>query len=303
MNQLHERRELRAIALVLGAALCFASLSVIVLLALRTGTELLVVLQWRFGLAAFVLLMIVRERAMLPARRWMPLVVIGMIGQFAVTFVNLSALNFIRPAALTFLFFTYPAWVVAGAAMFGWAPLDRRRALAIGLALTGVAIMLRPGSQDLLDPRGVALGLAAALLYAAYLPTLSKVQTGVPPLVAAFYVILGATISYAIASLLFAEQQLPASVQAWQLIGVLAIISTVVPFGLLIAGVSVLGAVKTSIAGTAEPFFTSLLAVLLLGDALRPATIGGGALIAAAVVLNARAMPRPRIAEPPAAAH
>ena len=65
----------------------------------------------------------------------------------------------------------------------------------------------------------------------------------------------------------------------------LSIIGTVIAFGTLIAGLRVLGPVRTSIVSTVEPFFTAMLGVLLLDETLTAATIVGGAMIAAAVII------------------
>jgi drug/metabolite transporter (DMT)-like permease len=43
--------------------------------------------------------------------------------------------------------------------------------------------------------------------------------------------------------------------------------------------------VRTSIVATIEPFFTTLLGVMLLGETMTRGTIVGGALIASAVLL------------------
>ena len=270
------------------SALCFGAISILVLLALRTGMSLLELMQWRFVVAAVIVAVALRGHVRAARSRWLPLLLVGAVGQAAVTFVSLSALQFIRPAAMSFLFFTYPAWLATGAAMTGKVPFTRARAVALVLALSGVTIMLRPGSAELLDLRGVALGLLAALLYALYLPALSRFQTGLAPATSAFYVILGAALSFALAATLFTPQTVPHGTTVWLLIGLLAVVGTVLSFAFLVAGVAILGAVKTSVVGTAEPFFTAVLAAVILGDPIRLTTIAGGSLIAAAVVVTAR---------------
>lgn len=277
------------------SALCFGAISILVLLALRTGISLVELMQWRFAVAGAILALLLRGQLRAPRSLWLPLFMIGAVGQAAVTFVSLSALQFIRPAAMSFLFFTYPAWLATGAALAGREPFTRARILALGLALSGVTIMLRPGSAELLDLRGVALGLLAALLYAAYLPALSRFQTGLAPATSAFYVILGAALSFVLAATLFTPQALPRGVTAWLLIALLAVVATVLSFALLVAGVAILGAVKTSVVGTAEPFFTAILAAIILGDPIRLTTIAGGSLIAAAVVVTARGAARAKV--------
>ena len=65
----------------------------------------------------------------------------------------------------------------------------------------------------------------------------------------------------------------------------LALVSTVIAFLTLIKGLAVLGPVRTAIIATVEPFFTATLGILVLGNQLSTATLVGGILIAAAVLL------------------
>ena len=65
----------------------------------------------------------------------------------------------------------------------------------------------------------------------------------------------------------------------------LSLFSTVMAFATLVAGLRVLGPVRTSIIATIEPFFTLLLGALFLGERITAGTFAGGALIAAAVIL------------------
>jgi drug/metabolite transporter (DMT)-like permease len=51
------------------------------------------------------------------------------------------------------------------------------------------------------------------------------------------------------------------------------------------AGLHVLGPVRTSIISTVEPFFTAILGAAILEQALSLAVIAGGALIAVAVII------------------
>jgi len=136
-----------------------------------------------------------------------------------------------------------------------------------------------------LNPIGVILALASALLYSAYLPALGQVQKGVPALLATFLLITGAAISFVTAALFASELFIPGSIPVWVNILLLAFVSTVIAFSSLIKGLSVLGSVRTAIIATVEPFFTAILGVLVLGNQFSTATLIGGVFIAAAVFL------------------
>ena len=139
--------------------------------------------------------------------------------------------------------------------------------------------------MEKLNPIGVGLALASALLYSIYLPALEYVQEGVPAMFATFLLILGAAITFVIAAALTRELFIPRDTSVWVNIVLLAVVSTVIAFSALIKGLSVLGPVRTAIIATVEPFFTAILGMLVLGNQLGAATIIGGVLIAAAILI------------------
>jgi drug/metabolite transporter (DMT)-like permease len=158
------------------------------------------------------------------------------------------------------------------------------RIIALALALAGVAIMVGVPTEKL-NPIGVLLALGSGLLYSVYLPALEHVQEGIPPIIATFLLIAGAATAFVIAALVSGELFLPAGAAVWSEILVLALVSTVIAFLTLIKGLAVLGPVRTAIIATVEPFFTATLGILVLGNQLGTATLVGGILIAAAVLL------------------
>jgi drug/metabolite transporter (DMT)-like permease len=152
------------------------------------------------------------------------------------------------------------------------------------LALVGVTIMVGAPTERL-NPIGVALALGSALLYSVYLPALEHVQDGIPALLSTFLLIAGAAMSFAVAALLAGELFIPRGAAVWSNIFLLALVSTVIAFSTLIKGLSVLGPVRTAIIATVEPFFTAILGALVLGNQFGGATLIGGVLIAAAVLV------------------
>jgi drug/metabolite transporter (DMT)-like permease len=199
--------------------------------------------------------------------------------------VSLHALEYISVGPLAFLFYTYPAWVALLAAIRKTERLSLVRIVALGLALIGVAAMVGAPSAETLNPIGVALALASALLYAIYLPSLGYLQSKVPAAVATLLVVLGAATSFIVTALFIGQFQFPKGAAAWTNIALLALVSTVVAFFTLIKGLARLGPVRTSIIATIEPFFTAILGAAVLGNRLTAATAFGGVLIASAVLL------------------
>jgi drug/metabolite transporter (DMT)-like permease len=276
----------RATLLIVVSAFSFGSISVLTVLTTSAGVPLLTAMAWRYVLGAVLLVSVVQIKRItsIPKRRIIQLMLIGGVGQALITYLSLHALEYIAVGPLAFLFYTYPAWVALLAAVRRTEKLTPVRVLALILALAGVTIMVGAPTEKL-DPIGVTLALASALLYSAYLPALANVQKDIPALLSTFLLIIGAAISFVMAALFAGELFLPKGTAVWSNIFVLALVSTVIAFSSLIKGLSVLGPVRTAIIATVEPFFTAILGALVLANQFGVANLIGGILIATAVLV------------------
>jgi len=284
----------RATLLIVVSALSFGSISVLTVLVTRAGVPLLTAMAWRYVIGATLLLVIigVNQLGSIPRQRLVQLLFIGGFGQALITYLSLHALDYIPVGPLAFLFYTYPAWVALLAALRRTEKLTPVRAIALTLALVGVTLMVGGPSTDKLNSIGVILALGSALLYSVYLPSLEHIQRGIPALVSTFLLVTGAAVTFVVAALVAHELYLPTTLPVWSNIIVLALVSTVIAFSTLIKGLSVLGTVRTAIIATVEPFFTAILGVTVLGNQMTIATLLGGVLIAAAVLLIQRSSTR-----------
>lgn len=293
----------RATALVLLAACCFGSVVVLTAVAQRAGASLGTVIFWRYLLGAGLLVFVAGgpRRAWVGGRDGLRMLVIGGGGQAAVAWISLTALDYIPAATLGFLFYTYPAWVAIIAAARGTERLDATRIVALVLSLAGILLMVGSPWAAPMHPLGVALALGSALLYAFYIPIIGAVTSGRPPAVGAAHVTFGVALIAILAAPIIG---FPAAMspRAWGAVAVLAVFATAIAFIAFLRGLAVLGAVRTSIISTVEPFWTAILAAVLLGQQFRLATVAGGALIAVAVLLLQRRPRGPSTAPLPAAA-
>ncbi|MFN2324865.1 MAG: DMT family transporter [Gemmatimonadales bacterium] len=272
-------------AAALGAALGFASVSIITSLALAEDLPLAGVLTWRYALASVMLLgWLAATGWEVPSRRDLPrLLIIGGVGQGIIVYLALSSLKFITPATLGFLFFTFPAWVAIVQAVRGAEALNRRRVLALALALLGVVVMVGAPQAADLDWRGVSLALGAAFLYGLFIPLLRWLQADNSITLTTTWTKIGAALMHVAVWGWQGGVTASLSGRAWLLIGALAFFSTVLPSLFFLKAINVIGPVRTAIVSTVEPFLTALLAVLILSQGLTITTIIGGALIGAAV--------------------
>jgi drug/metabolite transporter (DMT)-like permease len=286
----------KATWLVVLAACAFGSIPLFAILATRDGATLLPVLTWRYALAVGVLALvagrgiIARENMV---RSW-PLVVFAGGAQAAIAYLSLSALEYISAATLSFLFYTYPGWVAAIAAVRRTEPLTPVRLGALALSLTGIVVMVGSPWAAPTPLPGLLLALGSAVMYAIYVPAVARMQQGIAPAAAATYISVGASLTYLVigaATGALGNLLLPGM---WAWLGAigLALVSTVFGFIAFLRALPVLGSVRTAIICTVEPFYTAVAASLLFGQRLTASTVVGGVLIAAAVGLLQRGAAR-----------
>jgi drug/metabolite transporter (DMT)-like permease len=282
--------ERRATGLILLSACAFGSLATAVTLAERQGVALIALMAWRYALAAPLLVLAAGGlRALrIPRRDALTLLLLGGTGQMVITTMSFSSLQWLTAAQLGFLFYTYPAWVALFMALGGVEPLTRGRVAALGLALAGITMMVgRPWASAIPAP-GLWLALGSAAIYAAYIPLLHRLRGPHSAAVASTYVISGAALTLsgwsAAQGTLFGHMT-PAM---WGLALACAVIGTVVAFITFLRGLEVLGAVRTAILSTVEPFWNAVLAAVVLRQPITPMTVAGGTVIMAAIVLLQR---------------
>ena len=275
------------LAYTLLAATGFASVSILTAAAVATGLTLTTVLTWRYVLAAVVLTIWVGARGYprIPPREMLRFVALGGFGQALLVYLALASLAYIPAATLAFLFYTYPAWVAVAQAVRGAERLDGRRALALACSFGGIAVMVGRPAAGAIDPRGVALALGAAIVYGAYIPMMRALQKDHPVAPTSAYAKIGSALAFLVASVAdrsFTAQLTP---NAWGLIALLTVGSTVLPGVFFMMGLVRLGPVRTAVVSSVEPFLTALLAAMVLDQPLTGASLVGGAAIVAAVSL------------------
>ena len=280
----------RATIQILLAALGFGAISILTVIATqRGGATLISVLAWRYLLATITLIVLGGgvSKLRIPPGQALAILLLGGGGQTLVALLALSALRFIPASTLGFLFYTFPAWVALFGIVRRTEHLDMRRAMALLLALAGIAVMVGVPSGAAGSLTGVVMALASAVAFALYIPLLERLQKGITPAAASTYLCAGASVILVSIGAFSGAFHIDMSATAWVAILGLAIISTSAAFVLFLRGLAVLGPLRTAIISTVEPFFTAVLAAIVLAQPLTAATVAGGAMVATAVVLLA----------------
>lgn len=283
-------RDRRAAGLVLVAACAFGSLPIGVALATNAGVALIALMAWRYGIAAPLLVLAAGgpARVLIPVRRAVALLLLGGGGQTLITYLTFSSLEWLSVAQLGFLFYTYPAWVAVIAAVAGIERLTPTRIGALVVALGGITMMVgTPWSAALPFP-GVVRALGGAVIYAAYIPLLHRMRGPLDAAVASAWVISGAALVFGAWAIARRELFTGMTPSIWIIAIAAAGISTTVAFITFLRGLEVLGAVRTAILSTVEPFWSALFAALVLGQPIGKMTLAGGFMIMVAIVLLQR---------------
>jgi drug/metabolite transporter (DMT)-like permease len=250
-------------------------------------------MTWRYALAAPLLVAVAGAAAVVrvPPRRAIALLVLGGGGQTLVTWLSLSALEWLPAASLGFLFYTYPAWVAVFAAIAGTERLTLPRIIALSIALAGITLMVGAPWDLALPLPGVLRALGSAVIYALYIPLLHRLRGPLDAAAASAWIIAGAAVIFAISAAAQGALVATMTPATWAIALALAGYGTVVAFVTFLRGLARLGPVRTAIFSTAEPFFTAALAALILTQPLGAGTIAGGACVVAAILLLQRATP------------
>jgi drug/metabolite transporter (DMT)-like permease len=275
----------------LASAAAFGAMGVFGKLAYDEGATVGTLLATRFVLAAGLFWLLLacargaRELRSVSRRDAGLALALGAVGYGAQAGGYFAALERLDASLLSLLVYAFPVIVTVMAVALRREPASGRTAVALGLASTGLVLVLAGAAAGALDPLGTALGLGVAIVYAVYVLSSEGVAARVGPLALSTLVCTGAALTLTLAG--FAGGDLdPGGVSpagfAW--LGGLAVVSTVGAIALFFAGLRRVGPTAASILSTLEPVVTVGLAFAAFGESLGPAQLAGGALVLLAVL-------------------
>jgi drug/metabolite transporter (DMT)-like permease len=277
-------REREGLLLCLLSAAGFAAMPIFARQAYATGIELTPLLALRFVMAAAMLwaLVLLRRRPLGSPRGLALGAALGFGGYALQAGLYFGAIQRIDVGLASLLLYAYPSFVTLAAFALRRESPTRRKLGALGLASSGVILVLA-GGTGAIDPVGAAMALACAGFYTVFILGSERASAKVPAVPFAASVATGAAVTFAIAALFTGGVQASGEGVMWA--AVIALVSTVIPIVLFTAGLARVGASTTAIASAVEPALTVALAWLVLGETLGPFQLAGGALVLSAVVL------------------
>lgn len=287
-----KREWLKGLALMALSASSFGTLAIFARQAYAAGADPPTVLFLRFSIAAMVMVGVMLARGLPWPRGKLlaALLALGGLGYVGQSLAFFTALTLAPASLVALLLYLYPVMVTLAARVMFKEPLGPRKLGALGLALAGTALTIGPaaGGQQGIAPLGIALGVAASVIYSVYIIAGSTVTPRAGPIPSSTVIMGAAALVYGV--IVAARGPVfPAGPGGWLAVAGIALISTVVAIVAFFAGMERIGPVNTSTLSAVEPVVTVILAALILRETIAPLQVAGGALILAAVVLLARA--------------
>ena len=185
----------------IASAAAFGAMGVFGKLAYGEGATVGTLLAVRFGLAALLFWALIAGRGALrglPRRDVALGLGLGAGGYALQAGCYFTALERIDASLLSLLLYTFPAIVAVAAVALGRERLDARKVAALALASGGLVLVVAGAGAGALDPLGAGLGLAAALVYSAYILVSQPLAARIRPDVLATLVCTGAAVSLAL---------------------------------------------------------------------------------------------------------
>jgi len=252
-----------------------------------------------FAGLAVVLLATRPESLRVERREWPLLVAFGLVGLVGVQLLYLKAIDRLPVGIAVLIEYLAPVLVALHASFVLGKRLGRGLWLALGLVLTGLAVMVDIFSGGgSLSGAGLVYGLLAAGAYAFYIVV---TEHGIPrrPAVATICIGFGiGSVFWAVAApwwrfpwhLMGQGVSLQGrldgvSVPLIVLIAWVVVLGTLIPFALLVSALHVLPAARVALLSTWEPVAGGLIAWAWLGEALTAVQLAGAALVLGGILV------------------
>lgn len=220
--------------------------------------------------------------------------VIGIFGIAAAQFFYLFAISKISVAAAILLHYTGPLFIVLYKVIFAREKLKATTVMAMAATLAGCALVVEAYNPQalMLNRVGVVGGLLAAVAFAVYSLLSEYGMRRYPPWTVLVYALLFAALGWNILHAPLVAFRTDHSLQEWGWIAFIALIGTILPFGLYFKGIHLIRSTHAAITATLEPVTAGLIAYLLLDEIMGPLQILGGVIVLAAIIwLQSRPQP------------
>jgi drug/metabolite transporter (DMT)-like permease len=247
-------------------------------------------LLWRYALALLPLAAAIAMARLDFVAAWRRgawrIAAIGMTLGAAQTLCFWESIKTLETSVAVLLFYTYPAITLALDRLVFKQKLRPIAVLCVAVILLGAALITGPGLRGgTIDLRGLLWALPSPFTYAVYLAVVTIQLRRYPPLIGGALLYLGMGATFGVAAS-FAGLDVPHAAGTWLLLAFIAIGPGALTITLFSYSAPRLGPSSYAIIANTELVTVVAVGILLLGEAVTPARLIGGALIVAGIATH-----------------
>jgi drug/metabolite transporter (DMT)-like permease len=204
-----------------------------------------------------------------------------------VTGSYLYTISKIQVAAAILIQYLAPIFVAIYAMLFWKERPTFVKIAALFLAFGGCFLVVGGYNLALLQMNllGILGGLTSAITFAGYSLLGERAMHRYRPWTVIFYALAFSALTWHVVYPPFTYIRAGYGLAQWGWIFYIAVVGTILPFGLFFAGINYLRSTRASITATLEPIFAGFLAFILLGERLLLLQVIGGSMVILAIVL------------------
>jgi drug/metabolite transporter (DMT)-like permease len=281
----------RGFAYVVLAAVCWAAGGSASKFLFNNGITPFQMVQLRLTIATAILALwlLCRSRNLLKieGKDVFYFLVLGTLGMAAVNITYLFAISRLNVAVAILLEYLASIFIALYAVVFMRDRLTALTKLAIICAVSGCYLVVGAYNINILNLNlaGIISGLLAALAFAWWSVHGEYGMRRYNPWTVLFFAMLVATVEWNILHPPMESLLHVYTVEIWFWILFIAIIGTILPFGLYYEGINLIRSTRASITSTLEPIMAGIFAFFFLNEVMEPLQLLGGGLVIAAVIM------------------
>ncbi len=255
----------------------------------KDGLDVSTVLSIRFGVSGLILvaLCLVRRASPVPVRReWLSIFLLGAIGYMVESSFFFSGLARGSAAAVTLIFYVYPALVTLVEAVRSRRRPTNRVVGTLAFSVGGCALVAGAGGRVDIAALGVVFALCSAVTFASFVTIGSRISEQSDAMVTGAWIALGASASFSVRAIV--GEGYAATAGHWPvLLGNGA--ANALAFWMMFTALGLLGPARASVVLTLEAVFTVILATTVLHESITAIQLVGAVAVLAAAVSVAAA--------------
>ena len=227
------------------------------------------------------------RRLRLPAADIRDTFLIGILGVAASNYFYYLAIQRTNVATAIIVQYTAPIWVLLYTVARGHQKPTLQRVGAVGLAVTGIALVigLFGGTGLHLDTIGLFAGLLAAFSFAFYNVGGHNVLARHDRWMVLLYTTCSASLFWLLVNPPWKIAAAHCSGEQWLFLLLFSLLSVLAPFSFYFAGLQHLEPTRAIVVSCLEPVFSIVIAAVALGEIMHPLQVAGIVFVLAAIIV------------------